>query len=67
MLRNRDGTLLPEAEARPLLAGGGTVRCGFDRDATGEAMAQAMIARHPAIHRLRPAYKDWNDVLRVGG
>ena len=68
-----DSRCLSTAGARPdpawladLLAQGGTVRCGFDRDATGEAMAQAMIARHPAIHRLRPAYKDWNDVLRVG-
>jgi len=30
-------------------------------------MAQAMIARHPAIHRLRPIRKDWNDVLRAEG
>ena len=37
--------------------------CGFDADVTGEAMAQAMIARHPSIRRLRPARKDWNDVL----
>jgi hypothetical protein len=27
-------------------------------------MAQTMIARYPAIQRLRPALKDWNDVLR---
>lgn len=38
--------------------------CGFDADVTGEAMAQAMIARHPSIRRLRPTRKDWNDVLR---
>jgi hypothetical protein len=37
--------------------------CGFDADDTGEAMAQAMIARHPAIRRLRPTRKDWNEVL----
>lgn len=37
--------------------------CGFDADATGEAMAQAMIALHPSIRRLRPTRKDWNDVL----
>lgn len=37
--------------------------CGFDLDPTGEAMAHAMIARHPSIQRLRPSRKDWNDVL----
>jgi hypothetical protein len=26
-------------------------------------MAQAMIALHPSIQRLRPTRKDWNDVL----
>jgi hypothetical protein len=40
--------------------------CGFDLDATGEAMAQAMIAFHPSIQRLRPSRKDWNEVLRLG-
>jgi hypothetical protein len=38
--------------------------CGFDTDQTGEAMAQSMMRLHPAIQRLRPALKDWNDVLR---
>jgi hypothetical protein len=37
--------------------------CGFDADDTGEAMAQAMIALHPSIRRLRPTRKDWNEVL----
>jgi hypothetical protein len=40
--------------------------CGFDRDDTGQAMAQAMIQFHPSIQRLRPSRKDWNDVLRLG-
>lgn len=40
--------------------------CGFDSDDTGEAMAQSMMRLHPAIRRLRPARKDWNDVLRLG-
>lgn len=40
--------------------------CGFDLDATGEAMAQAMIRLHPSIRRLRPSRKDWNDLLRLG-
>ena len=39
--------------------------CGFDLDDTGEAMAQAMIALHPSIQRLRPSRKDWNEVLRL--
>ena len=40
--------------------------CGFDRDDTGEAMAQSMITLYPSIQRLRPSRKDWNDVLRLG-
>jgi hypothetical protein len=46
-----------------LIAQGLPLFCGFDADDTGEAMAQAMIARHPSIRRLRPTRKDWNDVL----
>ena len=42
------------------------IYCGFDRDAPGDLMAQAMIRLHPAIQRLRPARKDWNEVLRLG-
>ena len=40
--------------------------CGFDRDHTGEAMAQSMMRLYPAVQRLRPSFKDWNDVLRLG-
>jgi hypothetical protein len=40
------------------------VYCGFDTDATGTAMADAMIALHPAIQRLAPSDHDWNDTLR---
>ncbi|MBN1443797.1 MAG: DUF3991 and TOPRIM domain-containing protein [Planctomycetes bacterium] len=39
------------------------VYCGFDADPTGDAMARAMIAAYPRVHRLRPELKDWNDVL----
>ncbi len=39
--------------------------CGFDRDDTGEAMAQAMMTLYPTVQRLRPSRKDWNDVLRL--
>ena len=39
--------------------------CGFDHDDTGEAMARSMMTRYPAIQRLRPPAKDWNDVLRL--
>lgn len=61
---------LSSAGARPnpawlaeLLAQGHPLFCGFDRDDTGEAMAQAMIALHPSIQRLRPSRKDWNQML----
>jgi len=47
-----------------LLDQGCRVYCGFDADPTGDAMANSMIARHPAIQRLRPDRHDWNDVLR---
>lgn len=43
----------------------GPVYCGFDADATGEAMAQAMIALHPTVQRLRPPQHDWNDALKA--
>ena len=49
----------------PLLAQGRQIACGFDRDAAGEGMAQAMIALHPAIQRLRPQALDWNDQLKA--
>lgn len=39
------------------------IYCGFDSDITGDSVAGAMIALHPTIKRLRPAYHDWNDVL----
>lgn len=64
---------LSTAGARPnpawlseLLAHAQPIYCGFDLDATGEAMARSMIALHPPIRRLRPSRKDWNDVLRFG-
>jgi hypothetical protein len=41
------------------------VFCGFDADPTGDAMAHRMIDLHPAIARLRPPAKDWNDTLRL--
>ena len=50
---------------QPLLNQGGRVFCGFDADQTGDHMASAMIARHPAIQRLRPSQHDWNDVLKA--
>ena len=37
--------------------------CGFDSDATGDAVAQQMIALYPSVRRLRPAQHDWNDTL----
>jgi hypothetical protein len=49
---------------RPLLDQGCQVYCGFDADPTGDDMAAAMIALHPAVQRLRPSQHDWNDMLR---
>ena len=49
----------------PLLQQGMEVYCGYDADATGDAMAQAMQRYHPQIKRLRPAKKDWNDLLKA--
>jgi hypothetical protein len=40
------------------------VFCGFDADSTGDAVAHEMIARHPAVRRLRPTEHDWNDLLK---
>jgi len=64
---------LSTAGARPnpawlpeLLVHAGQLYCGFDSDDTGEAMAQSMMRLHPAIQRLPPPCKDWNDVLRQG-
>ncbi|MEK7995629.1 MAG: DUF3991 and TOPRIM domain-containing protein [Planctomycetota bacterium] len=47
----------------PLLEQGHRVYCAFDADPTGDRMAEAMIALHPAIQRLRPPLHDWNDAL----
>jgi hypothetical protein len=66
-----DYRCLSTAGARPdpewlaaLISRGSPVYCGFDADVTGEAMAQRMQELHPSIRRLRPAAKDWNDLLR---
>jgi hypothetical protein len=47
-----------------LVRDGRDIYCGFDADRTGDAMAAAMLARHPTVRRLRPTMHDWNDVLR---
>jgi hypothetical protein len=47
-----------------LLRQGCPIYCGFDADPTGDNMATAMVALHPAIKRLRPPAHDWNDVLK---
>jgi hypothetical protein len=63
---------LSTAGARPnprwlqlLLDQGCEIYCGFDADPTGDQIACAMMALHPAIKRLRPSQHDWNDVLRA--
>src|SRR5438093_4082945 len=48
----------------PLLDQRCQIYCGFDTDATGEAMASAMIGFHPSVQRLAPPQHDWNDTLR---
>lgn len=48
----------------PLVEQGRPIYCGFDADPTGDLMAQRMRNLHPSIQRLRPAAKDWNDLLR---
>lgn len=50
---------------RPLLDRGCRLYCGFDADPTGDTMADAMIALHPRVQRLRPTQHDWNDVLKL--
>jgi len=50
---------------RPLLDQGCQVYCGFDADPTGDTMAEAMIALHPSVQRLRPTQHDWNHVLKT--
>jgi hypothetical protein len=47
-----------------LLAQRLAVYCGFDADATGDAIAEQMMALHPSLRRLRPSQHDWNDVLQ---
>lgn len=49
-----------------LLDQGCRLWCGFDLDATGQAMAHAMIGFHPSVQLLPPPLHDWNDVLRAG-
>lgn len=48
---------------RALIDHGYALFCGFDADDPGDAGAAAMLAHHPAVHRLRPSAHDWNDVL----
>jgi hypothetical protein len=48
-----------------LLSQGLPVYCGFDSDATGDAIAEQMIALHPSLRRLRPSQHDWNDILKL--
>jgi len=47
-----------------LIRHGYEIYCGFDADSTGEQMADALIALHPSVKRLRPNQHDWNDVLK---
>lgn len=67
---NRSRTCISTTGARPhpkwlasLVSKGLQIYCGYDSDATGETMAQAMSKTYPTIRRIRPEKKDWNDVL----
>src|SRR5262252_5630420 len=71
LLLYRASLCLSTSGARPnprwlpaLLSQGLPVYCGFDSDATGDAMAAQMIALHPSLRRRRPSQHDWNDVLK---
>jgi len=48
-----------------LLSQGLSVYCGFDSDATGDAIAEQMIRLHPSLRRIRPSQQDWNDILKT--
>jgi DNA primase len=48
-----------------LLSQGLSVYCGFDSDATGDAIAEQMIRLHPSLRRIRPSQHDWNDILKT--
>jgi hypothetical protein len=48
---------------RVILDHGYEVDCGFDADLPGDAASGEMIRLYANIQRLRPAAKDWNDVL----
>ena len=48
---------------RVILDRGYEVDGGFDADLPGDAASREMIRLYPYIQRLRPAAKDWNDVL----
>jgi hypothetical protein len=70
-LLNPASLCLSTSGARPdprwlpaLLSQGLAVYCGFDADATGDAMAEQMIALHPSLRRLRPSQHDWNEILQ---
>jgi hypothetical protein len=55
----------PNPRWLPTLIGQGLkIYCGYDADATGDTMAQAMQIHYPLVKRLRPCKKDWNDVLK---
>lgn len=50
---------------RDIINKGYQVHCGFDADEVGEYYATKMIKRYSLIRRTRPAFKDWNDVLKM--
>lgn len=61
--RSSSGARYDPARLPAPIAQGLPIYCGFDTDPAGEVMAQRMHDFHPSILRLRPAGKDWNDLL----
>ncbi len=50
---------------RDVIDKGYRVYCGFDADETGDYFAARMRKRYPSVKRIRPAFKDWNEVLQM--
>jgi hypothetical protein len=57
------GILARPACISPLIRRGYSVYCGYDKDEAGELAARRMMMLYPSVMRLRPALKDWNEVI----
>ena len=41
-----------------------TIFCGYDADQAGDLAAVMLQAKNPAVRRMRPDSKDWNEILQ---